>query len=177
MRIPLLSILFIITIFLSACKENLATDILDDLSGNGSFSAKINGEDFSAEGVLVTAQYSDQTVGQILGIGAAMLPSNGVTRAIALAIVSLDDSGINAGETYTATSTAKSASGEYSLDNNNIDIKAVSSNTDVATVTITAIDYDKKLVSGTFSFDGTDEDAPNTVYEVRDGKFENVSFD
>ncbi|MEZ4847299.1 MAG: hypothetical protein R3B93_01425 [Bacteroidia bacterium] len=48
-------------------------------------------------------------------------------------------------------------------------IKALSKNTEVATITITEIDYSKKTVSGTFSFDAYDEDDPGKIYEIRDG--------
>jgi hypothetical protein len=58
-----------------------------------------------------------------------------------------------------------------------LDIKAVSDNTEMATITITDIDFDTKLVSGTFSFDGADDDDPNTIYEVRNGVFTDVSFE
>ena len=171
--------LLIITILFS-CKSK--EDILDDItSDTNSITAKINGEDFSASGLTVTAEYSiPNAMVQTLGIVGAEIPINGVTRAIALAIVSTDATWIISGETYTATGSTKVGAGEYNIENSttNTDINAVSSNTDVATITITAIDYSTKLVSGTFSFDAIDEDDnSNTTYQVRDGEFNDVSFE
>lgn len=143
-----------------------------------SLSAKINGEEFSVSGILVTAQYSASSqMIESLAIGGAEPPLNGTATAIALAIVSIDGTGINPGETYTANSSTKAGAGEYVFENSNTDIKAESDNTDEVTITITAIDFDRKVVSGTFSFDGVDEDDPGTVYEVREGVFKEVSFD
>jgi len=175
MQIRTLSILLFFMLLFSACKEE--DNGIDIPTDGGEISAKINGKEFSTSGILVTAEYNiqNETI-HSLAIGGAKLPVNGVTEAIALAIVSTDASGINVGDTYTATSTTKIAGAEYVFDDNTTDIKALSGNTDVVTITITDIDFDKKLVSGTFTFDGTDDDDPNTIYEVRDGIFKDVSF-
>lgn len=173
-----LSILIILIVIFSSCNKLDEDEIIENSGAKQSISAKINGEDFSASGILVTAQYSNlNEMVHSLAIGGAELPFNGVTRAIALAIVSADSTEINQGEIYTAISNSKIGAGEYAYDNNSIDIKAVSENTDIATITITKIDYDKKLVSGTFSFDGSDEDDPGTIYQIRDGVFTDVSFE
>lgn len=163
-------------ILFSACSE--VDPIIDMATGPNSISAKINGENFSASGILVTAEYSTTTSGtvQTLAIGAAKLPLNGVTTAIALAVVALDSSDFQSGAIFVATDSSRLAAGEYSLDDNSVDIKAVSSNTDVATITLTEIDFTNKTVSGTFSFDGADDDDPNTIYEVREGVFTEIPF-
>lgn len=173
----ILPILVITFVFLSACIK-VEDPVIDVPEGTATFSAKINGETFSVSGVQVTAEYVSQNVMvQTLGIAAAELPVNGVTRAIALAIVSTDSSGINEGETYVATSTSKAGAGEYNYDNGTVDIKALSSITDVATITITKIDYNSKHVSGTFSFNGADDQTSSTIYIITDGVFTDVPFD
>jgi len=170
------TIFLLIALLFSACVD--PNEIIDNI-GDASFSAKINGEDFSVIGPLITAEYSEQsTIVSTIGIVAAKLPIGGITEGFALAIVSTDSSGINVGDTFTATSTEKAGAGEYVLeDGNTVDINAFSSNTGVATITVTAIDFDKKIISGTFSFDAVDDDDPNTVYEIRDGKFTDISFE
>ncbi len=174
---PIFALLLLLGLSFTSCVE--IPDILDDPTQTGSITAKINGEDFSVSGLLVTANLTESTANiQTLAIGGAKLPLDGITRAIALAIVSTDGNGFQAGQTYTATSTTEAAAGEYSIDDGNaIDIKAVSENTDVATITLTDIDFTQKIVSGTFSFDGADKDDLNTIYEVRDGVFKDVSFE
>ena len=142
-------------------------------------SAKIDGVEFSVKGILVDAEYSRvNEMVQTLSIGGAKAPFNDVTEGLVLAVVSADSSGIFAGETYTSTSLTKVGGGEYVFDDNTIKIKAVSDDdTHLATITITAIDYTKKVVSGTFSFDAVDDNNPSKVYQVRDGVFTDVSFE
>lgn len=175
-RFSSLSILLLLAILFSSCVD--PNEIIDNI-GDASFSAKINGEDFSVIGPLVTADYSEQSqIVATIGIVAAKLPIGGITEGFALAIVSTDSSGIQVGDTFSATSTEKAGAGEYVLeDGNAVDVNAFSSNTGVASITVTAIDFDKKIVSGTFSFDAVDDDDPNTVYEIREGKFTDVSFE
>lgn len=178
MKQHLLSLSLLIILALTACQSAKSDIDIPDEEATNSLSAKVNGENFSVSGILVTAQYSvtGQTI-ETLAIGGAEPPLNGTSRGIALAIVSIDGTGINVGDTYTANSTTKAAAGEYVFDNSSADIKAESENTDEVTITITEIDFDRKIVSGTFSFDGVDEDDPTTIYEVREGTFTEVSFE
>lgn len=176
--ILLLTTLLCTLFFLPSCIQVNIPDP-DGLLGDGSITADINGESFSASGILVTGELTESNASvQTLAIVGAELPLSGLTRGLVLAVVSTDGGGIIAGETYSATSSTLRAAGEYTLDDDaQIDVKAYSSNTDVASISITAIDFDQKLVSGTFSFDAVDEDDPNTVYEVRNGTFTDVSFE
>ena len=166
----------IITLFLfSSCGE--IVDIIDDPDGKNTITATINGEEFKISGLLVTATYTEQDMVKTLGFGGAKLPLDGVTNTIALAVVTSDSVGINSGDVFSATTLTKAATGQYSIDGDGVKIRALSTNTDVATITISEIDFDQKLVSGTFSFDAVDNDDPDTVYEVRDGVFTDVSFE
>lgn len=172
-----LIILLLSLLLLSSCAKRLLDDLPENVLGSGSLTATINGDEFSANGILVTAEFSEENGVATLVIGAAELPIAGVTQAIVLAMVAPDGTGIHSGETYTSTNVLKKAAGEYSIDDDaSVDIKAVSENTDVATITISNIDFDAKVVSGTFSFDGADEDEPNTIYEVRSGEFKDVAI-
>ena len=171
-------LLLLIVWAISSCQP--IEDIIDDPTNTGSqsISAKIDGEEFSVSGILITAEYSEiNEMVQSLSIVGAKLPLNGVTEGVVFAVVSTDSSGINAGDTYTETSISKAGAGEYFFENSSLKIKALSKNTEVATITITEIDYSKKIVSGTFSFDAYDEDDPGKIYEIRDGEFKDVSFD
>ncbi|MEM7370283.1 MAG: DUF6252 family protein [Bacteroidota bacterium] len=164
-------------LFQSSCLTVTIPDP-EEILGEASMRAEINGESFAANGILVSGELTESNASvQTLAIGAAELPIGGLTRGLVLAVVSSDGSGIVAGTTYSASSTTGRAAGEYTLDDDQIDVKAVSANTEVATITITDIDFDQQLVSGTFSFDGVDENDPTTIYEVREGVFTDVSFD
>lgn len=174
-RLFSISFLLILAFVFSSCEE--ANEIIDAIN-DVSFSAKIDGEDFSVSGLLATAELSENQGVTTIAIAAAALPIGGVTKGFALAIVSTDSTGIKTGDTFTAASLSKIGAGEYiEEDGNTLDIKALSSNTGVATITVTAIDFDTKLISGTFSFDGSDDDDPNKIYEIREGKFTDVSFE
>lgn len=172
-------ILFASLLILSSCVTPLIEDIPEKASGEGSLTAEVNDDDFSVTGLLVTAE-ATQANNSIFtfAIGAAELPIGGLSRSISLSVVSTDGSAIEAGETYTAASMMNASAGEYSFqDNTNVNIRALSSNTNVASVTITKIDMVAKRVSGTFSFDGADKNDPNIIYEVRNGEFTDVFFE
>ncbi len=177
MKTTLISIATLLFLSFSFTSCEPIEDIKKEIEEGGEFTCKINGTEFSVSGLLVTAEYSEIQAGvTTLAIAAAKLPLDGITEGFALAAVSTDSTGIEAGDVFTATSIQKAGAGEYVLNGDNQDVKAVSSESKTATITITAIDYDAKLVSGTFSFDGIDEDDPNTVYEIRDGVFTDVEF-
>lgn len=151
--------------------------IIEPLPGDAVLSATIDGEDFLVTGVVISANFSDINGGlHTLSIGGAKPLANGTTEGIALALISADSTEIKAGETYTAVSLSKRGSGEYFSGSGSSRISASSLETDVATLTITEIDSTKKTVSGSFSFDGIDKDDPGKVYEVRDGKFQDVPY-
>lgn len=160
-----------------ACQSVDPNEIIENTEG-GSLSATINGEAFSVSGVQVSAEYAANTdMVQTMAVGGASLPLDGITRGLVLAIVSTDGTGIQAGDVYSGQSVVKVASCEWTLEEDMSEgVNAVSNITEVATIAITAIDYDNNLVSGTFSFDGVDKDATSTIYEVRDGKFTDVPF-
>lgn len=164
-------------LLLFSCQPTEPINMLPDPNA-AEMRATINGESFLVTGVQVTATISEPGAGvRALAIGGATLPLSSLVKGIALALVSIDSTDFEAGETYLASSIEMTGAGEYVLDDDaGIDIKAVSSETGVATITLTAFDRTHKLVSGTFSFDGVDEDDPNTTYEVRDGSFTNVPF-
>lgn len=171
-----IAVLLFLSFSFTSC-EPIIEDIKEEIEEGGEFSATINGENFTAKGILVTAHYDSSATGVVtLGIGAAKLPLDGVTKAFALAAVSIDSTGIGAGDVFTSASVNKVGAGEYSVKSDTQDIKAVSAETKNATIMITAFDLTNKLVSGTFSFDGIDEDDPNTIYEVRDGIFTDIEF-
>jgi hypothetical protein len=174
-RTSIIALLLSSILFISACIKIDDPEMPD--TGTASLSAKINGETFSVSGVFVSAEYTAQNqMVQSIAVAGAESPINGVNRAIALAMVAVDSTQIQSGDTFVATSTSRVGAGEYTFDNGTTDIKAVSSNTDKATLTITNINYDTKLVSGTFSFEGSDDDDPGTTYQITDGVFTDVPF-
>lgn len=177
MKTTLISIATLLFLSFSITSCEPLEDIKEEIEEGGEFVATINGTTFSVSGLLVTGEYSELQAGvTTLAIAAAKLPLDGITEGFALALVSTDSTGIEIGDEFTATSVQMVAGAEYVIQGDNQDIKALSTETNTTIVTITAIDFDNKLVSGTFSFDGVDKDDPNTVYEVRDGVFTDVEF-
>lgn len=173
-RLLSLSILLLITFIFSACQVD---DIIDNPSDTNSITATIDGEAFSVSGILVSAEYIAQNqMIQSMAIGGVKFPLNGVTQSLALAIVSIDSTGIAVDDVYNSGTVAKTAAGEYVLKDANTDIKAFSSNTNVAIIVITDINLTTKRVSGTFSFDASDDDDSTKIYKIRDGVFKDISF-
>lgn len=167
--------LFFLSFSFTSCEP--IEEIKEEIEDGGEFTATINGTTFSVSGLLVTGEYSELQAGvTTLAIAAAKLPLDGITEGFALALVSTDSTGIETGDEFTATSVQMVAGAEYLIQGDNQDTKALSTETNVALITVTDIDFDEKLVSGTFSFDAIDKDDPNTVYEIRDGVFTDVEF-
>lgn len=170
-----LAALLFISFSVSSCDQT--QEIIDDIEEGGEFSATVNGSAYSVSGLLVTGEYSELQAGVTsLAIAAAQISLDGGSEAFALAMASTDSTGIEAGDEFTATSILHAGGGEYLIQGNNQDVKALSTETNTATITITAIDFEKNIVSGTFSFDAVDSDDPTTVYEIRDGVFTDVEF-
>ncbi|MDF9798686.1 hypothetical protein OKW21_003949 [Catalinimonas alkaloidigena] len=178
---------FVCLTFLAACsnddEDDVAKDILEDiednLSQNGiaSITATINGNEFSASGVFVTSVLSPLGNGSYnLAIGGARI-NDGVNYALVLGIISSDFSSLSEGDTFVGDDSEKLMIGYYTLDDNNtVDFKAETEMAETNILTITKIDREAKLISGTFSYDAIDEDTKN-VYEVRDGEFTDVQYD
>ncbi|MEO0468929.1 MAG: DUF6252 family protein [Bacteroidota bacterium] len=174
MRNICLSIFLIFSVSFSACID--VEEIIE--SEPGSITATINGESFSVSGLLTDGELNIQGTNiESMAIGGATLPLSGVTEGIALAIVAADGMPLEAGKTYTVSSNTAVAGAEYVQEGANLDLKAIAQENGLGTITITKLDRTEKLVSGTFEFDGIDDDFPNMVYEVRDGKFTDIVFD
>ncbi len=177
LRISTFSALLFVMVFFTACPKN--EDDSFTLEQGGTLTATVDGDLFSASGTEITAEHNTiNTVTHTLTIGGIELPINGVTKSIVLAAVLTNNpTGFVSGEVYTASDPDRVAAGEYVRNDNSVDIKALSSNTGEATITITEIDFTNNLVSGTFSFDASDDDDPNTIYKIRNGEFKEVAFD
>ena len=160
---------------LSSCKQT--DNLIDPTPGENSMTAVIDGNEFAVSGIPVTANYSvvSDTI-HTLAVAAATPPFDGVTEGIALALVSIGIDSMQAGDVFIVTSLERRAGAEYFLESPSQDISATAFETDIATVTITAIDYEEKLVSGIFSFDAGDRDDSTKVYQIRDGVFTDVSL-
>ncbi|MEZ4847300.1 MAG: hypothetical protein R3B93_01430 [Bacteroidia bacterium] len=86
------------------------------------FRQKSMGKNSPVSGILVSAEYSDiNEMVQSLSIGGVKPPLDGITEGLVLAVVSADSSGINPGETYTATSVSKAGAGEYVFENSSLE--------------------------------------------------------
>lgn len=169
-------LLFAAMPFFQSC--NLTGDDPIITGDEGTLSCRIDGDLFSVSGILVSAEL--QYVGteiQSLAIGGAEVPFGGVTRSIALALISADSSDIAVGDVYTATSSNKIAAAEYGYDDGVNDLSALSDNTDIALIRITKLDWSARTVSGTFQFEGVDDNDPGTVYSITDGEFTDIPFD
>ena len=169
-------ILLLACAFMSCQK---AEETFNPTPNTNSVTAKVDGEDFAVSGITVSGTYSINSDGwETLGIASGRTRSDGETDGISLTMISTDSTGIQVGDTYVATSLEIRGGCQYFLtDVNGETLEASSLETDVASITITEIDFATKVVSGTFTFEGADDDFPNVLVKVTEGEFKNVSFD
>ena len=179
------NIIVLITIILFASCSTSDNGI-DPLKGilnpeRGTFSAKVNGQDFSTAYPFVAAVVSDQTVlnnqYHTLGIS-AVIPNTLDTTALAVVFfLPTNLVGISANQEFKGDNIPFNFQviGAYNSNSAGNEIDASSAETDIALAAITMIDTVNKIVSGTFSFTAKDSDTDIT-YQVTDGKFENVEY-
>lgn len=182
-RIHLVSLMFSF-LFVTGCGSDDSEDIIEDLNDDmdnvdpgtpGSITAKINGEDFSISGIFVTADLSDQSNGYLLAIG-GLKWVNETYYGMTLAMISSDFSTLDVGDTFSGGNSEMFFAGGYSVEiDDEIEIQSSSELVSSASCTITKIDRENNLISGTFSFDAIDDSAEKT-YEVREGVFTDIEY-
>ncbi len=176
------SLLFLAIICLFACSSDDAVipDDNDVAPGTpGSITCMINGDGFSASGVLATGVITFS--GDFYGIALAGVDFFGQdTVGLALAISGNGFSTLMEGQVVTGEGDIVNiplAAGEVNINQRpSKEITASSLETEVATITITSLDTDLKLISGTFSFEGLDPDS-NTSIIVSQGDFTEIPYD
>lgn len=157
---------------LASCED---LDIPDDPTGSDArIAATIDGQPFTVTGILVTGELLEAGGVNTMAIGGATLPLGGTTEGFALALVHADGTAFAPGQAFTPSGTTAIAGCEYLLETGILDIRAESDNTGFGSITLTDYDAANGLASGTFEFDGVDDDDPGTVFEIRDGVFENI---
>ncbi len=163
------------------CCVTFSCEDPDDPTGTPDDTARIaatvDGESYEVTGILVTGTLIDGGSVNSLAVGGSTLPFGGITEGFALGLIHADGTAFAPGQTFETSSTTSVAACEYLLESFLDDIRAESENTGVGQITLTAFDTVNNVASGTFWFDGADDDDPATVYQIRDGVFENVPFD
>ncbi|MBG50261.1 MAG: hypothetical protein CML05_18405 [Pseudozobellia sp.] len=164
-----------------------SSDNNDSNSENlGVITAKVNGTDFHTpemEGFRFgSLDRQDQLY--YLAIGGFDI-SGGFADAkyIYLYLIGDDFDELKAGKSWNTTITdltAEGAWGAYIEDANSeneddAEVAIALDDTQEIAVHITAFDFETQLISGEFSFTGTDEDSNNN-YQITDGKFTNISL-
>ena len=170
-------------LILSACGSDDATDLLpddDDVAPGTprSITCKIDGQDFSATVPFVTGALSlTDDFYAIAFVGVDFFGQD--TISVAFAINGTDLATINNGDTFSGNGNLFQdfALGEVIVNNRpSVEQEASSSETDIATVTVTKIDTAKKLISGTFSFEALDPNT-QTTFLVTEGVFTDIEYD
>ena len=170
-------------LIMSSCGSDDTPDLLPDdddvVPGTPrSVTCKINGEGFSA-----TVPFTGGTLSltgsfyAIAIVGADFFGRD--TVSIAIAISGNELSTLNTGDAFSGTGNILEdfAVGEVNVNNRpSVEQEASSSETDNATVTITKIDRDNKLISGTFSYEAVDPDS-QTTFSVTEGVFTDIEYD
>ncbi len=170
----LLSISFFL---LSACSVE---DVIEQLVDEGDFTAKVNGDNFSAEKAAIVAKI-DTNINQsnlyYIGIAAGDIVSTEKVKGIGLVMVGSDFDQLSAGETFDEVSENDTEGGGagYSEDLGTSDVNIDTDLIESVFIKITAIDKDKKLISGEFNFVVLDEDT-NKKYTVTNGKFTDIPY-
>lgn len=167
-----LSISLILLFFLSCTVEDAIEQLLDE----GDFTANVNGDNFSANKAAIAVKIN-QLGFYSIGMVAGDIVSTEKAKVIGLAMVGPNFDQLSAGKTFDEISENDTEGGGagYSEDlgSNNDDIE-----TDIIEsvfIKITAIDKDKKLISGEFNFVAIDEDK-NKKYTVTNGQFTNIPY-
>ena len=170
----------LLIVFTSCNKDDDATT---EMGLDGQISARIDGESFTSEAFdgAVEASFSEVDLGDtkyfVMAIGGADLSSNSL-RAVGIAFGGFDFSNVTAGSEFKGISNEEGnpfALGTYQLERDIDEINASSENTSSATIRITAINREQRLISGEFSFTATDEET-NESYNVTNGVFTNIPY-
>ncbi len=180
-----LAVIMIFSI-LPGCDTEDTEEEIDDLlnGGPGSVTATINGEEFVAEGRLVEARLNidDDPLEFSLRIDAER-DKDGFEEDIDLNLFGVDFDLLEVGDVFTGDAGfgELNFSGNYGkisrMQGDDTDIQT-ETEPDVASnvCTITKLDRENRLVSGTFSFDAIDFFDGTGTYEVRDGVFTDLSY-
>ncbi|MDN5215827.1 DUF6252 family protein [Fulvivirgaceae bacterium BMA12] len=169
-------------VLFTACGSDDDTGLIpdDDVAPGtpGSITCKINGQTYAATFPFVTGALS--TTNDIYSFALGGVDFLGKdTVSIAMAMTGTDLSRLSAGDTFSGTGNIfiNFALGTVIVKNRPaVDEDASSSETDVATITVTKIDRDNELISGTFSYEAFDDDTQNT-FKVTDGVFADIKYD
>ncbi len=179
MKTQFLSALLVFSfVLLSGCESDDESD--SNIPGNtpdaGTITATIDGEDFSSSSPFVTAIVSEGNNGSYtISIGGVTV-SGGVNEGVTIGLVGSDFLSLSAGSEFSGQNSNELAVGGYTQDAEGGDeINASSDDNESALCTITSIDFDEKLISGTFSFEAEDN-ATGQVIIIEDGVFTDVSY-
>ena len=174
------------TFLLAACSEK---DLEEQIFGEdepGPIWAKIDGAAFESSRPLsldvdlhIDTDF-DQFDLQIEGEG----EKDDIEQRIIISLFGEDFAGVEAGAVFFGG--ADITKGEYRFDGdfyrisriegNELDIIADSEQTANSICTITKIDHDNNLISGTFEFKAIDISDETVTFEITEGKFEDISF-
>ncbi len=167
--LPLLFFLF------TACSVE---DAVGDVINGNAVTAKINGKDFGAPKELVSAKIQLISNVYVISIGAGDADGINLIKGIILATSGLDFDTLKAGKTWSSVSTDPNniAEAGYTEDDRNNEVNDFETEiTEDIFIKITAIDKEKKLISGEFNFVVVDEDT-NKKYTATNGKFTDIPY-
>ncbi len=178
------SILIAALLIISACgSDDTLIDMIPDDNAvppgtPGSITCKIDGENFSASGVLATGDLAFTGEFYVLGIaGVDFIDQD--TVGLVLVVSGNGFGTLMEGQVITGTGDIINnplAAGEVNINQLPAkEVAATSLETDVATITITNLDRDNELISGTFSLEGLDPDT-NTTVIVTEGDFTDIPY-
>lgn len=173
--------------FLSSCLSDEAEDIIDQINdGPGTITATINGVNFNSGGRLSEArlEFTNQNAQYSLRIDAEE-EKDGFEEDLDLNLFGGDFSLLEVGDTFRGDGNNGNPndlifSGNYSkigrTQGDNTDIQTATQSVSGDVCTITKLDRENRLVSGTFSYDAVDIFDGVTVYEVRNGVFTDLRY-
>lgn len=181
--VKVVSYLFICSFALSACSND--DDPTDPIPGDddvkpgdpGTITCTIDGEKFASGSLLTTGSLSTNddffTLG---GVGVDFLDSD--TLGIVFAMIGTNFSSLQSGQVFKSdqNSIVNTVTAQLSIDRKPaVEIRARTFGSNADIFTLTGINRDEGVYSGTFSFDAKDEDT-GVTYEVRDGIFTDIPY-
>lgn len=173
----------LIFLLLSACTvENAIEDVIEENIKDGNdFTAKVNGTNFNAAKGGVFMEVQEGPSFYYIIIAAIDTKGSSKADAILLAMIGADFNEFDSGKIFEHTfeenvnNIIDGAGARYSNDWDSDDSDFDKEYIESVYIKITALDRDKKLISGEFNFVSIDPDSGNK-YTVSDGKFTNILY-
>lgn len=179
---------FFLSIILWSCDEGEPDDMKLPADEPGTISAYIDGDFFRSHGfspVSASLKTDVNGVNQYRVSFEAEAEDNGIEQRITFSIWGTDFDSVKAGDSYSAGDEVGYGGNRFdgdfyrtgrSVEFADLDDITDSEQTSASTLSITAIDHENRLISGTFKFKSIDIFGSGLTFDITDGKFTEIQY-